>query len=478
MACTSCNETTNICGCNQTNSVCFTYQGADLDCIGVPCGVSLEAVLAAINQKICEIRESIINIDGGENYTLNLNVNELQILKDGITNSVVDLSKYLDNINLESLSVDNNTGILTATLTDSSTRTVDLSNLFTDTVITSFTNSRNGNDVTLTINDTGGSTYSTTFTDNSGSGGGVQSVNSGTNVNVDNTDPLNPIVNSTDTNTTNTSLTVTGTDTKTITLTDSEGSTVQGSFTDDSGIQSIVEGTNVTVDNSDPDNPIINSTDTIVDVTSINFTGTTTKTLTLNQSNGNNLTATFTDDSGGGGSTNLTYTATETQGVVESSTGSNATIPSASNLAGLMPGNFNVLNSFTNPNQFTNDSGTIVLTNSTGASRVQFFRTGIHTTLIFFDIDLSFSGGTTVDKIRTDIGSYGGSLGTLSTLNILARTGGVITQFDNSTGTIVSDLICYVTQTSLIIERIDGATITVPDTGLTLSLNVTFPNNF
>ena len=54
---------------------------------------------------------------------------------------------------------------------------------------------------------------------------GVQSVVAGTNVTVDNTDPLNPIVSATDT-----------------------------------GIQSVVAGTNVTVDNTDPLNPIVSAT--------------------------------------------------------------------------------------------------------------------------------------------------------------------------------------------------------------------------
>lgn len=367
MACTSCNETTNICGCNQTNSVCFTYQGADLDCIGVPCGVSLEAVLAAINQKICEIRDSIINIDGGENYTLNLNVNELQLLKDGITNSVVDLSKYLDNINLQSLSVDNNTGILTATLTDNSTRTVDLSNLFTDTVITTFTNSRNGNDITLTINDTGGNTYSTTFTDNSGAGGGVQSVNSGTNVNVDNTDPLNPIVN------------------------------VPNIGEDN--VQADWNETDNTSDSFILNKPTIEDTE----VTSINFTGTTTKTLTLNQSNGNNLTATFTDDSGGGGATNLTYTPSPTQGTVVSDTGTDAIVPLVdSTNAGLFPP---TLQSNFTP-VFTDNGGGATYSYNTNNSSSYYYKVG---NLIFIHININSlvsSGTPTGQFIITGLPSF------------------------------------------------------------------------
>jgi hypothetical protein len=60
-----------------------------------------------------------------------------------------------------------------------------------------------------------------------GSGGGVQSVTAGTNVTITGGDPLNPIVNATDT-----------------------------------GVQTVSAGTNITITGGDPRNPVINSTAT------------------------------------------------------------------------------------------------------------------------------------------------------------------------------------------------------------------------
>ena len=60
------------------------------------------------------------------------------------------------------------------------------------------------------------------------SGTGIQSIQPGTNITVDNTDPLNPIVSAT-------------------------GEVV-------SGLESVVEGENISIDYSDPQNPIISST--------------------------------------------------------------------------------------------------------------------------------------------------------------------------------------------------------------------------
>ena len=75
-----------------------------------------------------------------------------------------------------------------------------------------------------------------------GGGGQVDSVVAGTNVTVDNTDPANPIVNSTATG---------------------------------GQVDSVVAGTNVTVDNTDPANPIVNSTATSGTTLSGTTTGTT-----------------------------------------------------------------------------------------------------------------------------------------------------------------------------------------------------------
>lgn len=495
-----CTNTTNTCGCNEKSSVCLSYQGQDLTCIPITCGTTYEGALVAINQKICDIVQSIIELDSGgsDQYVLELNGNDLNFLKNTLVQNSIDLSKYLDNVNLQSLSIDNNTKILTATLTNALSTTVDLSGLFTPIEVTNISFSGTTTK-TLTLSQSNGNNLTASFVDDSSTGAqGIQSVQAGTNVTVDNTDPDNPIVNATDTNSIIDDATVTGDINKTLTITDTDSNLVTVQFIDE-GIRSIQQGSNITVDNTDPYNPIVSGTANTTN-SSLTVTGTTTKTITLVDSAGGTLQANFTDNEGlqsvqagtnitinntdpdnpiissTGSTTNLSYnSATNT---VQSSTGTGAVIPLSSNVDGLMPANFNVLNSFTNPNQFTNNSGSVVLTNSTGSARVQFFRTGLHTTLIFFDIDLSFTGGTTVDLIKTDIGSYGGSLGTLSTLNIFAKTGGVITQFDNSAGTVISDLICYVQSTSLYIERIDGGTITVPNTGLTFSLNVTFPNNF
>ncbi len=72
-----------------------------------------------------------------------------------------------------------------------------------------------------------------------------------------------------------------------------------------SGVTSIVAGTNISIDNTNPLQPIINA------------------------------------DGGGASSTNLTYTAGTSNGIVNSSTGTSATIPLANDThAGLMPVNF------------------------------------------------------------------------------------------------------------------------------------------
>ena len=72
----------------------------------------------------------------------------------------------------------------------------------------------------------------------SGSGGQVHTVVGGTNCTVDDTDPVNPIVN----------------------VTGGGGSGV---------VETVVAGTNVTVDDADPANPIVSSVDTIYDDTAI-----------------------------------------------------------------------------------------------------------------------------------------------------------------------------------------------------------------
>lgn len=96
---------------------------------------------------------------------------------------------------------------------------------------------------------------------------GIQSVVAGTNVSVNNADPLNPIVNSTLVIPTLTSsFTNDGSDGNSVYVEADELATVAttGNYDDlintpSPGIQSVVAGTNVTVDNTDPLNPIVNA---------------------------------------------------------------------------------------------------------------------------------------------------------------------------------------------------------------------------
>lgn len=108
------------------------------------------------NQNCCEIITTTDCVNLVKDY-LSLQVSSsdnLTILLDKIVERLFQPTKHL-----QSLSFDNQTGILTATLTDNSNITVDLSVLI--------------NEETL------------------------QSVQAGTNITIDNTDPLNPIISST-----------------------------------------------------------------------------------------------------------------------------------------------------------------------------------------------------------------------------------------------------------------------------------------
>lgn len=286
----------NNCNCTQTSSINLVYKGADLACIPVLCGTSYEAALTAINEKICEIVESIINIDSGGNdqYALELDVNDLNLLENGIEVSSIDLSKYLDNINLQSLSVNNTTKVLTATLTNLTSVSVDLSGLFTP-IETTAISVVGGSLKTLTLNQSNGNTLTTSWADLAGAGT-LESIQEGANITVDDTDASNPIVSSL--NTTNSSVTVSGTTNKTLTITDSTTNTISTTFTDE-GIRTITAGTNITVDDTDPLN------------------------LTISAS--------------GGGATNLAYTQAPNQGTVTSDTGTDAIIPfAATGVAGLI----------------------------------------------------------------------------------------------------------------------------------------------
>lgn len=96
-----------------------------------------------------------------------------------------------------------------------------------------------GTNVTLDIvNNTGTQSVDVTVNAAGGSGGGqVDSVVAGTGISVNSTDPVNPIVNL-------------------------NSASIASLLLADSSVQSITAGTNITVDNSDPHNPIVSSIDT------------------------------------------------------------------------------------------------------------------------------------------------------------------------------------------------------------------------
>lgn len=124
-----------------------------------------EPIKSCGQTSIPQTDESQINC---ENITttdcVNLVKDYLSLQVSSADNLTILLDKIIEKLfkptkHLQSLSFDNQTGILTATLTDNSNITVDLSILI--------------NEETL------------------------QSVQAGTNITIDNTDPLNPIINST-----------------------------------------------------------------------------------------------------------------------------------------------------------------------------------------------------------------------------------------------------------------------------------------
>ena len=101
----------------------------------------------------------------------------------------------------------------------------------------------------------------------------VQSIVAGTGIAVDNTDPKNPIVTN-------------DAPDQTVVITGSGGATITGTYpsfnidtTDATGVDSVVAGTSISIDNTDPANPIVNNTDPD-------------QTVVLNQ--GNNITITGT----------------------------------------------------------------------------------------------------------------------------------------------------------------------------------------
>lgn len=111
-------------------------------------------------------------------YTIDLNANQLRLLKDGNQIGVVDLSIYLDDTNLSRLvngNLDANTGIATFERDDNSTFTVDFSPLFDNTNLSRIISGNldtNNNLLTFTRDDN-----STFDVDLSSLGGNIVNVN-------------------------------------------------------------------------------------------------------------------------------------------------------------------------------------------------------------------------------------------------------------------------------------------------------------
>lgn len=70
--CTECNDCTEDCGCavEISSFSCVRYDGIDLPCIEVVTGDTLEAVIAKINEKICEVRTGIDGEDGTDGQAI------------------------------------------------------------------------------------------------------------------------------------------------------------------------------------------------------------------------------------------------------------------------------------------------------------------------------------------------------------------------------------------------------------------------
>ena len=113
-------------------------------------------------------------------------------------------------------------------------------------------------DVLVTITGGGGTTVTGSYPNftvsSSTSGSGLDSVVAGTSIGVDNTDPANPIITNTAPD-------------QTVVLTGAGGTTITGTYPNftvsstagGGGVDSVVGGTSITIDNADPLNPIINN---------------------------------------------------------------------------------------------------------------------------------------------------------------------------------------------------------------------------
>jgi len=113
-------------------------------------------------------------------------------------------------------------------------------------------------DQLVTITGGGGTTVTGSYPNftvsSSTSGSGLDSVVAGTSIGVDNTDPANPIITNTAPD-------------QTVVLTGAGGTTITGTYPNftvsstagGSGVDSVVGGTSITIDNADPLNPIINN---------------------------------------------------------------------------------------------------------------------------------------------------------------------------------------------------------------------------
>lgn len=99
---------------------------------------------------------------------------------------------------------------------------------------------------------------------------GVQTVSSGTNINVDNADPVNPIVNL--------PASITGMSVNGVSLSTGAGAALflagDGTYKPVvSGVLTVSSGTNITVDNTDPANPIINLPASLTSMNTVAYNG-------------------------------------------------------------------------------------------------------------------------------------------------------------------------------------------------------------
>lgn len=209
MSCTTC-QSSNLCGCPFTLSdICVRYENDKrLNNISLNTGAKLRDALINIDKKIGELELA----SSGQELTFNPLNNNLTISNG---NTVV-IPVGENNVKSDWNELDSNSDSFILNKPAPQTLSIngqDLTISLGNTVTLPTTN-----ETVTTLVDNGGSfTYTsedgtiTTVTLPSGSGG-IQSVVAGTNITVDNTDPDNPVVSSTDTNDFVTGGSVVGTD--------------------------------------------------------------------------------------------------------------------------------------------------------------------------------------------------------------------------------------------------------------------------